>query len=72
MPNKDFTVPLSAVKHVHDGCFFDTDGAIVALPPNVCIDLDDDCTLEAFEGQIYRVNCYAWDRSRGKCPFVAD
>jgi hypothetical protein len=68
----DFTVPLSAVRHVHDGKFFDTDGSVVALPPHVCADLDDDCTLEAFEDQSRRLGCYRWNISRGQCPFVAD
>jgi hypothetical protein len=68
----DFTIPLSAVSHVHDGKFFDSDGSVVVLPSNVCVDLDDDCTLESFGGQIHRLNCYLWDTSRGTCPFVSD
>lgn len=66
-----FHTPLSQVQHVIDGQFFDTDGSIYVLPPNVCKDLDDDCTLDKMCRE-RRIGCADYNRRRGKCPFVPD
>lgn len=70
--HRDFTTPISEVRAVSKGIFTDSDGSLYAIPSAVCIDLDDECTIEYMESDSRRLNCSRYQPSRGKCPFVGD